>query len=133
MVSIPHVRGCILMACAASQHRLNKELDLQSLYWLLCTAVLIGSHPATSPSPRIWAHIRGALLVSQDRRHLFVTPWLTMKGWCCWLLPCELEPLGNHAAIAWNVGHPCLCVSYDMSPHHPKLFNVCGLVPLVHC
>jgi hypothetical protein len=23
-------------------HRLNMELDLQSLFWLLCTAVLIG-------------------------------------------------------------------------------------------
>jgi hypothetical protein len=29
---------------------------------------------ATPPPPRIWAHIRGALLVSQDRRHLLVTP-----------------------------------------------------------
>jgi hypothetical protein len=26
------------------------------------------------PPPRIWAHIRGALLVSQERRHLLVTP-----------------------------------------------------------
>jgi hypothetical protein len=35
------------------------ELDLQSLIVLLCTAVLIGGDPATPPSPRIWAHIRG--------------------------------------------------------------------------
>ncbi len=39
------------------------ELDLQSLFGLMCTAVLIGWDPATSPpphpSPRIWAHIRG--------------------------------------------------------------------------
>ncbi len=29
------------------------------------------------PSPRLWAHTRGRYwsLVSQDRRHLFVTPW----------------------------------------------------------
>jgi hypothetical protein len=36
-------------------------LDLQSLFGLLCTAVLIGSDPATPPFPpnlRIWAHIR---------------------------------------------------------------------------
>ncbi len=42
------------------KHRLNMELDLQSLFGLLCTAVLIGWDPATpSPSPRIWSHIRG--------------------------------------------------------------------------
>jgi hypothetical protein len=27
---------------------------------------------------RIWANIPGALLVSQDRRHLFVTPWVVV-------------------------------------------------------
>jgi hypothetical protein len=48
-------------------HRLNMELDLQSLCWLLCTAVLIGS-------PRAFGLIHEALLVSQDRRHVFVTP-----------------------------------------------------------
>jgi hypothetical protein len=44
----------------ASNHRLNKELDLQSLIGLLCTAV--GTHwlkPRNSPpSSRMWAHIR---------------------------------------------------------------------------
>jgi hypothetical protein len=29
------------------------ELDLQSLFGLLCTAVLIGGDPATPPRPRI--------------------------------------------------------------------------------
>jgi hypothetical protein len=49
------------------------ELDLQSLFGLVCTAVLTGCDPATPPPPRIWAHIRArALLVSQDRRHLFL-------------------------------------------------------------
>ncbi len=40
-------------------HRLNVELNLQSLFGPLCTAALIGWDPATHPSPRIWAHIRG--------------------------------------------------------------------------
>ncbi len=57
--------------------RLKMELDLQSLFRLLCTAVLIGWDPPTLPSPRIWAHIQGALLVSQDRQQLFVTPWFS--------------------------------------------------------
>ncbi len=41
-------------------HRLNMELDLQSLFGLLCVAVLIGRDPSTPPPPlpRIWAHIR---------------------------------------------------------------------------
>jgi hypothetical protein len=41
----------------AWNHRFNMELDLQSLFGLLCTAVLIGRDPATSL--RFWAHIRG--------------------------------------------------------------------------
>ncbi len=57
-----------------SHSGLNMELDLQSLFGLLCTAGLISLNPATPPPPRIWAHRRGRLLVSQDRRHLFVTP-----------------------------------------------------------
>ncbi len=51
------------------RHRLNMGFDLQSLFGLLCTAVLIGWDHATPPS------YTRALLVSQDRRHLFVTPW----------------------------------------------------------
>ncbi len=35
------------------------DLDLQSLFGLLCTAVLIGLDLATPPSPLIWAHTRG--------------------------------------------------------------------------
>jgi hypothetical protein len=32
-------------------YRLNTELELQSLFGLLCTAVLIGWDPATPPLP----------------------------------------------------------------------------------
>jgi hypothetical protein len=55
-------------------HRLNMELDLQGLFGLLCTAVLIGRHPATYPllPPHLGSYAR-ALLVSQERRHLFVS------------------------------------------------------------
>jgi hypothetical protein len=59
-------------------HRLNLELDLQGLFGLLCTAVLIGWDwdPATPPPlpPHLGSNMR-VLLVSQDRRHLFVTPY----------------------------------------------------------
>ncbi len=60
---------------------LNMELDLQSLFGLLCTAVLIGWDPATPPLlPHLGSYTR-ALLAGKDRRHLFVTPCLhQMKG-----------------------------------------------------
>ncbi len=35
-------------------HRLNMELDLQCLFGLQCTAVLIGWDPATPHFPRLW-------------------------------------------------------------------------------
>jgi hypothetical protein len=50
------------------------ELDLQSLFGLLCTAVVIACDPASSP-PRIWAYIGGRYWLAKIyRRHLFVTP-----------------------------------------------------------
>jgi hypothetical protein len=56
-------------------HRLNMELGLQrSLFWLRvhCCTLWLRSRNSPRP-PRIWA--TRALLVSQDRRRLFVTPW----------------------------------------------------------
>jgi hypothetical protein len=52
------------------------ELDLQSLFGLHVHSC---SHWLRPRNPRIWAHIR-ALLVSQDRRHLFVTPLVEEKN-----------------------------------------------------
>jgi hypothetical protein len=40
----------------------------------MCTAVLTGWDPATFPLPPHWDSNTRALLVSKDRRHLFVTP-----------------------------------------------------------
>jgi hypothetical protein len=59
-------------------HRLNMELDLHSVFGLLCTAVLVAETPQPPPPPippHLGSYMR-ALLVSQDRRHLFGTPWL---------------------------------------------------------
>ncbi len=45
----------------------------------MCTAVLIGWGPATSPfRPHLDSYTR-ALLVSKYRGHLFVTPWLNLS------------------------------------------------------
>jgi hypothetical protein len=65
----------ICMVLESRDHRLNIELVLQSLFGLLCTAGLIGWDPATPLLPTHLGSFTRALLVSQDRRHLFVTPW----------------------------------------------------------
>jgi hypothetical protein len=57
-------------------HRLNMELDLQ-IYLGSCVKLYsLAETPQLPSSPRIWAHKRGRLLVSLDRRHLFRTPGL---------------------------------------------------------
>ncbi len=63
-------------------HRLNMELDLQSLFGLLCIQLYSLSEtpqpPPPSPLPPHFGSDFGsyarALLASQDRQHLFVTP-----------------------------------------------------------
>ncbi len=89
---------CLTVFCNFSvgySHRLNMEVDLQSLFGLHVTWCALHScthwlRPRNSPpSPRIWIRITRAFLVSQDRRHLFVTPWLfslfviPFLGLCC--------------------------------------------------
>ncbi len=41
----------------------------------MCTAVFIGWDPATPPILPHWDSYKRALLVSKDRRHIFVTLW----------------------------------------------------------
>jgi hypothetical protein len=58
--------------------RLNTELDLQSLFGLLCTAVL---RPRNSPPPPppFWAHIRGRYWSAKIDDISFETPWKNRK------------------------------------------------------
>ncbi len=61
--------------------RFNMDLDVQSLFGLYvhsCTQYSLAetSQPPPPPPHRFWAPIRGALLFSQDIRHLFMNPWL---------------------------------------------------------
>ncbi len=63
---------------SAPTHRLNMEVDLQSLFGLHVTwwaqLFSLAETPQLPPSPRIWTRKTRALLVSKDRRHLFLTP-----------------------------------------------------------
>ncbi len=67
--------GLYVLCGYGKRPRLNTELDFQSLFGLLCTAVLIGWDPAT---PLLLSHLgsytRTLLVVSHDRRHFCVTP-----------------------------------------------------------
>ncbi len=60
-------------------HRLNMEVDLQSLFGLHATwcaqLYSLAEISQLPPSPRIWTRITRASLVRKYRRHLFVTPW----------------------------------------------------------
>jgi hypothetical protein len=77
----------------ALTHRLNMEVALQSLFGLLCTAVLT---PQLPPSPRIWAHIRGRYWSAKmDTTSLCNPPGLTC---CC----CSCEYLAK--APQHNIG-----------------------------
>jgi hypothetical protein len=63
----------------APAYRLNFKLDLQSLFGLLCVQLYsLAEAPqpnhSPSPNPPHLGFYTMALLVSQDRRHLFVTP-----------------------------------------------------------
>jgi hypothetical protein len=56
-------------------HRLNMELDLQSLFGLhVYTVQLYSLSETPHPPPPYFGTYTRALLVIQDRRHLFVTP-----------------------------------------------------------
>jgi hypothetical protein len=70
------------------KHMSNMEVDLQSLFGLnvtWCAQLLsLAETPLLPSSPSIWTRVTRALLVSKDRRHLFVTP--CCKGTACSIL-----------------------------------------------
>jgi hypothetical protein len=70
----PKVGGELQDAAKGVWHRLNMELDLQSLFGPLCSCPL-WLRPRNSPPSPAFGLIYKALLVIQNRRHLFVTPW----------------------------------------------------------
>ncbi len=72
----------------------------------MCTAVLIGWAPATPPV--LPQHTR-PLLVSQDRRHHFVTPWLRRT----------LSYIHAPVSIEWFLEDRAFLRSYDSAPHSP--------------
>ncbi len=91
----------------------------------MSTAVLIGWDPQPSPSPRIMAQIRGALLVSSDRRHLLLTPCLGKKE------PIVRCSCGYRCAHKPHSGSNALRQAYLGPPGREKV--KCALVPSYSC
>jgi hypothetical protein len=65
-----------------SEHRLNMDVDLQSLFGLHVTwcaqLYSLAEAPQLPPISPHWVSYTRALLVGKDRRHLFVTPCLRL-------------------------------------------------------
>jgi hypothetical protein len=62
----------------STEHRQKMELDLQSLFGLLVHRCTHWLRPRNPPPPHLGSYTR-ALLVSRDRRYLFVTPWYRVE------------------------------------------------------
>ncbi len=64
------------------QHKLNMELDLRSLFGLLCRVQLYSLAETSQllPSSRIWAHIRECYWSAKIDDSIFVTPWYSGLG-----------------------------------------------------
>ncbi len=52
----------------------RKACGVGSLKCICAPCAWLSLLAETQQPPRIWAHVRGSYMVSQDRRHLFVTP-----------------------------------------------------------
>ncbi len=61
------------------------ELDLQSFFWALCAQLysLAETRQPLPPLPHLGSYTK-ALLVSQDKWNLFVTPWLFVIKTVMW-------------------------------------------------
>ncbi len=76
-------RGCIHEQWVKSYVKFGGRSP--KFIWVLChvmwPAVLIGRDPAAPPIPLYWDTYTRALLVSKERRHLYVTPWVKSSLW----------------------------------------------------
>jgi hypothetical protein len=74
------------------------ELDLQSYLGSMCTTVLICDSASPPPPPAFGLIYTRALLVSRERRHLFVTP-------------CSIEMLRRFLGTQMTLAYPLDAIS----------------------
>ncbi len=87
-----HSHEYLYRVLTCRRHRLNMELDLQSLFGLHVHSFThwLSPRDPPPPPPHLGLYTR-ALLVSQDRRHLFVTPLVGTLRTCSVPVPEQLE------------------------------------------
>jgi hypothetical protein len=103
-----------------SSHRLNKELDLQSLFGLLvhsCTHWLRPRNPLP-PSPHSWVHVRGRGYWSAKIDDiLFETPWWQLPDRYMYLDRMIFSNLKEQKNVVFSIGF-FLFVSYRTDQNH---------------
>jgi hypothetical protein len=85
----------------SARNKLNMELDLQSLFGLHAYSCTHRLRPRNSPLPPHLGSYSRAPMVSQDRRHLFVTP-------CCK----SSQGLRYRTVLFWNKYFSLVAVVY---------------------
>ncbi len=108
-------------------HGLNMELDLQNLFGAPCAQLYsLAGTPQLPPPPHLGSYT-SALFVSQDRRHLFVTPWGR-----------SMEERGERGEKG-EAGCPCIVWSTDEwtintpNPRCRLFFKICLLTDFAAC
>jgi hypothetical protein len=78
MESIPRLLKSSGSVCCPAKVKYGATVDLQSLFEVCVYVQLysLAETPQPQPLPPHLVSYTRALLVSQDRRHLFMTPWL---------------------------------------------------------
>ncbi len=106
------------------------ELDLQSLFGLMCTAVLIGWGPSTPPPPsRIWARKRGGYWLAKMTS--LCNPLLENKAILLWLLDrlvnlhiscvsCKNIRFQSFAFLLKEMPGSAVCAGWGGSGLHPR-------------
>ncbi len=108
---------------------------------MICTAVWLRPRKPPPPIPPHWDSYTRALLVSKDRRHLFVTPWVstyklagssttdllwqTCQGWRCphawWWGARTARGWRRHGRSCWTWGRAGSCTCAGSPPTYALL------------
>jgi hypothetical protein len=85
-------------------HRLNMELDLQSLFGLHVPSCTYWPRPRNPPPPHLGSLYEGVIGQAQDGRHLFVTPWTGCFRCCMRLGEYRTVCIFYTAITVWKPG-----------------------------
>ncbi len=107
-------------------HRLNMELDIQSLFGLHVHSSTNWLRPRKPPPPHLGSYTM-ALLVNQERRHLFVSPGcpITVSQSLCCLITCKIAASLNCLLLGASYWQWLHCMSPQASDHDKQADKIC--------